>query len=94
MFVRFLRRVPDEAAAYRAALAIPRAQLVELFPDDPPDPHDPPITDVGRRRLAQQLHDEELAAWCIVTGQSPATYLDLTNDQRDAFLRVARRGRR
>ena len=52
------------------------------------------MTEAGKRRLLARLRAENLAAWCLLTGQSPETYLSLTNLQRTAFIDVAMRFRR
>lgn len=65
-------------------MALPRGRLLELYPDDDVDEPFPeaPVTPGGRRRLALL----ERASWCLATGQPYATWLELTLEQRNAFI--------
>jgi hypothetical protein len=65
-------------------MALPRRRLLELYPDDDVDEPFPeaPVTPGGRRRLALL----ERASWCLATGQPYAAWLELTVDERNAFI--------
>jgi hypothetical protein len=56
----------------------------EIFADEP-------TTSAGMARLAARTRAGDLAAFCLLTGQPPAVYRELTRLQRNEFVRLAAR---